>query len=108
MRPELYKVLLSVLAMGLVTLACRATPFVLFGKRKTPAFLDFIQRFMPPMIMTVLVFNSYKSLDLSAAPWGLPAIVSGLVVAALQLWKRNTLLSIMGGTALFMLLGRIV
>jgi branched-subunit amino acid transport protein AzlD len=99
--------LLAVLAMGLVTLACRAAPFVLFSKRSPPPILDYLQRYLPPMIMTVLVFNSYKSLNLSAPPWGLPALAAGLVVAILQLWKRNALLSIVGGTALYMALSRL-
>jgi branched-subunit amino acid transport protein AzlD len=104
---RLPEILVAVLAMGLVTLACRAAPFVLFGKRRPPALLDYAQRYLPPMIMTVLVFNSYKSLNLSAPPWGLPALVAGLVVAALQAWRRNALLSIVGGTALYMALTRL-
>lgn len=107
MNPRLPEILLATAVMGLVTLACRATPFLLFAKRKPPVVLDFVQRYMPPMIMTVLVFNSYKSLNLSAAPWGLSGIASGLLVAALQLWRSNALLSIAGGTALYMALGRL-
>jgi len=99
--------LLAIFAMGLVTLACRAAPFLLFGSRRPPALLDYAQRYLPPMIMVVLVFNSYKSLNLSSAPWGLPALVSGLVVAALQAWRGNALLSIVGGTALYMALARL-
>jgi len=101
-------ILLSVGAMGLVTLACRAAPFLLFGNRKPPALLDYVQRYLPPMIMLVLVFNSYKALDVSKAPWGLPALLAGLAVALLQLWKRNALLSIVGGTGLYMILSRLV
>jgi branched-subunit amino acid transport protein AzlD len=107
MSARLPDILLAILAMGAVTLACRAAPFLLFGKRKPPALLDYAQRYLPPMIMVVLVFNSYKSLNLSSAPWGLPALVSGLVVALLQAWKGNALLSIVGGTALYMAITRL-
>lgn len=108
MALDLPRILLAIAAMGLVTLACRATPFLLFARREPPALLGYAQRYLPPMIMTVLVFNSYKSLNLSVLPWGLPAIVAGLVVASLQWWKGNALFSIAGGTALYMALGRLL
>ncbi len=98
----------AILAMGLVTLLCRATPFIFFMKRKPPAVLDFVQRYIPPMIMTILVLNSFKALRFDRSPFGLPEIVSALAVAALQLWRRNALISIVGGTGLYMLLLRLL
>ncbi|HTX71729.1 MAG TPA: AzlD domain-containing protein [Rectinemataceae bacterium] len=99
--------LIAIAAMGLVTLLCRAAPFIFFMRSRPPAVLDFVQRFIPPMIMTILVLNSFKGLRLDRAPFGLPEIASALVVAALQLWRRNALLSIVGGTALYMVLIRL-
>ncbi|MGA2545364.1 MAG: AzlD domain-containing protein [Rectinemataceae bacterium] len=98
----------AILAMAAVTLLCRATPFLFFMRRRPPAILDFLQVYIPPMIMTVLVLGSYKAVDFAKAPYGIPAIVSGLVVAGLHLWKRNSLVSILGGTALYMLLIRVM
>jgi branched-subunit amino acid transport protein AzlD len=98
----------AVLAMAAVTLLCRATPFLFFLKRRPPAVVDYLQVYIPPMIMTVLVLSSYKSLDFARAPYGIPAIAAGLAVAALHLWKRNTLISIFGGTALYMVLIRVM
>ena len=96
----------AIVVMGLVTLFCRATPFLFFLRRRPPAILDFVQRYIPPMIMTILMLNSFKTLRLDRAPFGLPEICSALVVAALQLWRRNALISIVGGTGLYMLLIR--
>jgi branched-subunit amino acid transport protein AzlD len=98
----------AVLAMAAVTVACRATPFVFFMKRRPPKVVDYLQKYIPPMIMTVLVLGSYKNLSLAAWPYGIPEIVAGLAVAALHLWKRNTLVSIFGGTALYMILIRVM
>jgi branched-subunit amino acid transport protein AzlD len=98
----------AMLAMGGITLLCRAAPFIFFMKRKPPPVLEYLQVFIPPMIMTILVLNSFKGIDFGAAPYGLPEIGSALVVALLQLWKRHALLSIVGGTALYMILIRVV
>ena len=98
----------AILAMGLVTLACRATPFLFFMRRRPPAMVDFLQIYIPPMIMTVLVLGSFKSVKFTTPPYGIPELVSGLVVAGLHLWRRNTLLSILGGTALYMVLIRVM
>lgn len=98
--------LAAIAAMGLVTLLCRATPFIFFMKKWPPAILDFVQRYIPPMIMTILVLNSFKALRFDRAPFGLPELVSAFVVAALQLWRKNALISIVGGTGLYMALIR--
>jgi branched-subunit amino acid transport protein AzlD len=99
--------LLAVAAMGLVTVLCRATPFLFFMRRKPPALLDYVQRRIPPMIMTILVIGSFKGIDFRAAPHGVPELIAAAAVAALHLWKRNTLISIIGGTGLYMALIRI-
>ena len=98
----------TMIAMGLVTLACRAAPFLFFMRRRPPAIVDFLQLYIPPMIMTVLVLNSFKSVRFATPPYGIPELVSGLAVAGLHLWRRNTLVSILGGTALYMVLIRVL
>jgi branched-subunit amino acid transport protein AzlD len=101
-------VLVAMLAMAAVTVLCRAAPFLFFMRRRPPAVVDFLQVYIPPMIMTVLVLGSYKGLSFAAWPYGIPEIASGLVVAALHLWRRNTLLSILSGTVLYMVLIRVM
>jgi branched-subunit amino acid transport protein AzlD len=100
--------LLAVLAMGAVTYFLRSLPFLFFGRREPPALVAYIARYMPPVIMTILVLNSFKGLRLDRAPYGLPELGAAAVVAALQAWKRNVLLSIIGGTALYMVLIRVM
>ncbi|HET7839315.1 MAG TPA: AzlD domain-containing protein [Rectinemataceae bacterium] len=101
-------ILLAVLVMGLVTLACRAAPFLLFMKRRPPAALDFLQRYIPPMIMTILVLNGLKGIRFDRPPYGLAELSASVLVAALQLWRRNVLVSIGAGTALYMVLIRVL
>lgn len=98
----------AIAAMGLVTLLCRAAPFLFFARRKPPAVLDYLQRYLPPVVMTLLVVNALKGTSLTASPWGLPELVGVLLTAALQLWRRNVLLSIGAGTAAYMVLIRVM
>jgi branched-subunit amino acid transport protein AzlD len=97
----------AVLAMTAVTYLLRAVPFLFFGRREPPAIVSYVARYMPPVIMTVLVLNSFKGLRFDRPPHGLPELASAAVVAALQAWRRNALLSIIGGTALYMVLIRL-
>jgi len=101
-------VLGAILAMGAVTVLCRAAPFLFFIRRRPPAIVDYLQRYIPPMIMTVLVLGSYKGISFAIAPYGIPEIAAGLAVAGLHLWKRNTLVSILVGTAMYMVLIRVL
>lgn len=96
--------LLAALAMALIIFFCRAIPFLLFSKRKAPAALGFVERFMPPVAMTVLAVVSYAAIDWKAPPHGLPELAAGVFVALVHIWRRNALLSIFGGTALYMVL----
>jgi branched-subunit amino acid transport protein AzlD len=102
------RILLACAVMGLVTLACRAAPFVFFMKRKPPAIVDYLQRYIPPMIMTILVLNGLKGISFAQAPYGVPELAASAAVALLHLWKRNVLLSICSGTALYMVLIRVL
>jgi branched-subunit amino acid transport protein AzlD len=54
--------------------------------------------------MTVLAVSSYTGLDWKTGTGGLSELIAGVCVALLHLWKRNALLSILGGTVLYMLL----
>jgi branched-subunit amino acid transport protein AzlD len=98
----------AIIAMASVTLLCRAAPFLFFLHRRPPRIVEFLQAYIPPMIMTVLVLGSYKAVSFVKAPYGIPEIAAGLTVAGLHLWKRNTLVSILGGTALYMILIRVI
>jgi branched-subunit amino acid transport protein AzlD len=101
-------VLASLLAMAAVTVFCRAAPFLFFMKRRPPAVVDYLQRYIPPMIMTVLVLGSYKGISFGAPGLWVPPVAAGLAVAGLHLWRRNALVSIFAGTAIYMLLIRVM
>ena len=104
----MHDVLLIVVAV-LVTMATRFLPFLIFGEnRKTPPIIEYLGKVLPFAIMGMLVAYCLKDVTILRFPYGLPEIISCIVVAALHIWKRNSLLSIGGGTVCYMLLVQLV
>ena len=101
--------ILLIAAAVLVTMATRFLPFLIFGeKRKTPAVIEYLGTVLPCAIMGMLVVYCLKDVSFLNSPFGLPELISCVVVAALHVWKRNSLLSIGGGTVCYMLLVQLV
>lgn len=100
--------LLVVLICAGVTVATRALPFCCFGgKRGVPRIVAALGNTLPPAIMAALVVYCLKSVPFSPMTDGLKQLLCAAVVAVLHVLKRNTLLSIGAGTALYMLLIRL-
>ena len=94
---------LLVAAMAAVTMLLRFLPFLVFRK-KTPPYIAYLGEVLPAAIIGMLVVYCLKDTVLTRAPFGIPELIAGLAVAGLQAWKRNSLLSILGGTVLYMVL----
>ena len=89
----------------LVTMLTRFLPFLIFGsRRKTPELIVYLGKVLPYAIMGMLVVYCLKDVKFLAWPHGIPEILSCVLVAALHIWKRSSLLSIGGGTVFYMLL----
>jgi len=101
-------VLILIIVMASVTFLIRALPFIVFNGRQTPAFVDYLGKYLPYSIMGMLVVYCLKDLKLTEKPFGLPEIVAVILTAVMHVWKRNTLLSIIMGTACYMIIMRFV
>jgi branched-subunit amino acid transport protein AzlD len=119
-------------AAGAAVFFCRAFPFLIIKRRKNnenndandndddsdavhakradhfDVFLSLIERAVPPAAMTVLAVNSIAAPVKENPAAGIPVLAASAVTLAAQLWKRNYLLSILGGTAVFMVLTRLL
>lgn len=90
---------------ALATLAVRFLPFLVFSeKRKTPDFIRFIGRYLPSAVFGMLVVYCLKDVKLLSGSHGIPEAIAIVVTATLHLWKRQFLISIAGGTIIYMLL----
>lgn len=95
----------AIAVMAVVTFLTRALPFLLFDRGSSPPkIVLYLGRVLPPAIIAMLIIYCLKHLSfLSVGGW-VPQLVSVAVVVALHLWKHNNLLSIFGGTILYMVL----
>lgn len=95
----------KVALIALATAATRFLPFLIFGgKREAPKAVTQLGNALPCAIMGMLVVYCLKDISFLQAPYGIPELLGCVIVAALHIWKRNTLLSIGGGTVCYMLL----
>ena len=94
-----------VAVIAAVTLLTRLLPFLLFGgKGEPPRLILELGRALPCAVMGMLVVYCLRSVDLTAAPYGAPEAIAAALCVGLHVWRRNTLLSIAGSTAVYMLL----
>lgn len=102
------RALVVIVVISLVTIALRVVPFFALGQLSSSAYMKFLGEKMPTGVMILLVGYTVKDQDLTVYPYGLP-LVGSLVLAAVMYWKTdNSLLSIGGALALYMILVNLV
>jgi len=98
-----------VAVMAAVTILLRFLPFLIFrADRPIPAYVVYLGHVLPPAIIGMLVVYCLKDTAVTAAPYGLPELIAAMSVVCLQVWKRNSLVSILSGTVIYMLLVQLV
>ncbi|MBQ5711077.1 MAG: AzlD domain-containing protein [Oscillospiraceae bacterium] len=101
--------LAAVAVMAAVTAALRFLPFLVFnGKRSVPKVVRYLGAVLPYSTMAMLVVYCLKDVSFGGLSGWVPAAVSVAAVVLLHVWKRNTLLSIIGGTVCYMVLIRVM
>lgn len=101
--------LLMIFIMAGITFFIRVLPFVLFpGNKKTPSYILYLGKVLPYAIIGMLVVYCLKDVAPLTAPFGLPELLATAAIIGVHVWKRNTLLSIGGGTVFYMFLVQFV
>lgn len=108
MALTLNQILIATIISAAVIFATRAFPFVLFSKKDPPQIIRFIEKYIPPMVMAVLLVYCFKDVNFTANPFGLSEILALYVTVMLHLWKSNSMISIFGGTIIYMVLIRLI
>lgn len=95
----------AIAIMAGVTFLIRLSPFLIFSKqKKTPDWIVYLGRVLPPAVMGMLIVYSLKSVDVYDGGSWIPVVLAVVSTILLHLVKRNNLLSILGGTAIYMML----
>lgn len=97
--------MIVILVMGIVTLATRLLPVLIFGRgEKVPDYIVYLGKVVPYTAMGLLIVYCLKDVSLLETPHGLPEGIALAVVSGTYLWKRNTIFSVTIGTVLYMIL----
>lgn len=99
------QILAIILAVSLGTQITRWLPFLLFPESKQPPkAVLYLGKVLPPAMMGLLVVYCFKNVSWLSGSHGAPELLATAAVVGLHLWKKNVLLSIAGGTAMYMVL----
>ena len=94
-----------VAVMAGVTILLRFAPFWVFRPgRPIPGFVEKLGALLPCAVMAMLVVYCLRGVSFLAPPHALPELIAAAITVGLHLWRRSTLLSILGGTACYMVL----
>ena len=97
--------LMTIAVIVLGTVLTRALPFLIFpGGKETPKFIIYLGEVLPYAIIGMLIIYCFKEVSTVAAPHGIPEAIATTFVVVIHKWKHNLLVSIGGGTLLYMVL----
>ena len=101
--------ILTVGTVSLGTMITRFLPFLVFPADKpTPKYIQYLGRVLPYATTSMIVVYCLKDNSLLSYPYKLPELISIIFIIILHKWKKNMLISIAGGTILYMLLVQFV
>ncbi|MFI1680618.1 MULTISPECIES: branched-chain amino acid transporter permease [unclassified Streptomyces] len=93
----------AVLLTAAVTWALRALPFAALAPLRASGTVRYLSARMPVGVMIILVVYCLRDLPVTEARAAAPLSALAVTVA-LHVWRRNALLSIVGGTAVHVVL----
>ena len=101
------KSVVLIITMSVVTILLRTLPFLVF-RNHTPKYISYLGKVLPPAIIGMLVIYCLKDVTVFSYPYGIPELIAVACTAGVQAWKRNSLISILSGTVLYMVLVQMV
>ena len=97
--------MLTVAAVVAGTMVTRFLPFIIFpANKKTPPAITFLGQMLPAAVMGLLVIYCFKDVSFVSGTHGIPELLATALTVLLQIFVRNMLLTIAGGTIFYMYL----
>ena len=101
--------IITIAIVVLGTMLTRFLPFLIFPPGKpTPKYIRYLGNVLPSAVFGLLVIYCLKNVSVFSGSHGLPETISVIFVVVLHFLKKQMLLSIGGGTVLYMLLVQFV
>ncbi|MCD7948256.1 MAG: AzlD domain-containing protein [Oscillospiraceae bacterium] len=95
----------AIAVMAAVTFLTRAIPFLLFDRgEQPPKLILYLGRVLPPAVIAMLIIYCLRNVQVTEVTSWAPQLIAMAAVVLLHVWKKNNLLSIFGGTILYMVL----
>jgi len=105
--PDTAYIMAALVVMFAVTFALRALPFAVLMPLRGSALVGFLSEQMPGGIMVILVVYTLRDVSLVGSH-GLPEALALAATVGLHLWRRNAVLSIIGGAVIYVALANLV
>jgi branched-subunit amino acid transport protein AzlD len=81
----------------------RIIPFIIFAKKHEHPYIEYLGKVLPFASIGLLIVDCLKHTEIINKPYGIPELFAILTIVFLHWWKKNSLLSISGGTLIYML-----
>jgi branched-subunit amino acid transport protein AzlD len=102
--PHTPYLLTAVAVSAAVTWGLRALPFTALAPLRASAAVGYLGARMPLGVMVILLAYTLRRVPLADPVQALPDILALAATVGLHLWRRNAVLSILGGTGICVIL----
>lgn len=91
------------------TMLTRFLPFIVFSSKKpTSKYIQYLGKALPCAVFGMLLIYCLKDVSILSGSHGIPELVAIAATAGLHIWKKQMLLSIAGGTVVYMMLIQLI
>lgn len=100
---------ITIVILAVMTVLTRALPFLIFPAGKpTPKYIQYLGKALPLAIFGMLVVYCLKDVRWLEGMHGIPEVLGIAAVVLMHLWRRQLFLSMAVGTAVYMILIRLI
>lgn len=101
--------IITIVILAVITFMTRALPFFVFPAGKpTPKYIQYLGKALPLAVFGMLVVYCLKDVQWLEGSHGIPEILGIAAVVLMHLWRRQLFLSMAVGTAVYMILIRVM
>lgn len=101
--------IVTIVILAVITFMTRALPFLIFPAGKpTPKYIQYLGKALPLAVFGMLVVYCLKDVQWLQGVHGIPEILGIAAVVLMHLWRRQLFLSMAVGTAIYMVLIRVL